>query len=114
MYQQPDLFTGQDLASKGLQIAVDNANNNIDNWSSKAINAAFKYVDILPKDHVFQVEDIREWALQENLVDLPPSNRAWGCVVRPLLTSQKVVKNGIMPVSNKKAHGANANSYKRI
>lgn len=108
---QPNLFTGYDLAMQGLDAAVINADKSNSSWSSKAVDVAFKFIAIHPKGFVFQVEDVREWGLMKGYIEQPPSLRAWGCIVRPMLQSKKVVKLFLAPVSNKQAHAANAMSY---
>lgn len=109
--KQQSLFTGYDLAMQGLNAAVINANKQNDSWSSKAVEVAFKFIAIHPKGFVFQVEDIREWGLMKGYINSPPSLRAWGCIVRPMLQSKQVQKLYLAPVRNKTAHSANAMQY---
>jgi len=111
---QATLFTGSQLAEQGLNRAVEKANRDYDNWSDKAKEVAFKFIRINPKGFVFQIEDIRMWATELQLIEKPNNDRAWGCVAKAMITSKKVERLYSMPVSNPKAHAANAMAYKII
>lgn len=114
MYTQPQLFTGDQLAQIGQDIALANANNKISNWQNDAIKAAKTFCKIHPKGHFFQVEDIRFFAYENKYCSPPPNERAWGFISK-FLTKNKLAEAAFRSkVSNAKAHAAWAMTYRII
>lgn len=63
--------------NEGIEQAVDHADQVSPGWSDRAFEMVKRYPNVLP----FFVQDLREWAHDNGLED-PPSNRAWGGVIK--------------------------------
>jgi len=93
------MITGEHLKNKGMQQAVDNADNQHPTWSAKAYQFLLNYA----KNHrEFMAEDVREAALL--IVPEPPSYRAWGSVFLKAARNNIIKRAGYRSVKNIKAH----------
>lgn len=101
---QLDIFTGKQLAEKGIKQALDNANNKSINWSTKV----YCLLDTYLKTHMkpFLCEDFRKWCAGK--LETPPSKRAYGGIIQKAARNKLIKKLGITQVKNPKAHCANA------
>ena len=113
MNGQTNLFTGQELRDKGIKKAVDHAGVK---WADEAYEFLLHkilYMKLLPEyGRTFMVEDVRRAAI--DVINDPPSNRAWGGVIRRAANAGLIEKVGIRQVTNPKAHCANANVWRVI
>ncbi len=89
---------------KGINKAMDNANNENDMWSAKAYNFLLHYIRNNSKP--FLAEDVRK--LSEGIVPQPPSARAWGGIMVMAKNNNMIESVGYKKVSNPKAHGTPA------
>lgn len=102
---------GQVLKEEGMQQAIDHAEQETPNWSDLALDKVREFVDEYP--HLeFMAEDVREWAHHQGLPD-PPSKLAWGGLMVRASHKGIIIKVRIGQVKNPKAHGANANVWRR-
>ncbi len=101
--------TGEQLKLKGIERAIDNADDKCENWSEKAYNFAKEYIKKVP---YFMTEEIRE--ASKGRLEEPPSNRAWGGIVRRLKKSGLIRHYTYDQVKNPKAHKANASVWETI
>lgn len=97
-------FTGPQLRDAGIALAAESAEAKSPKWNERAYNILLQF---LQTHDTFMAEDLRGYAASINF-ELPPSNRAWGGVIRRAAENKIIVKKGIAPVKNPKAHCANA------
>lgn len=98
--------TGQLLKERGMQIAIDNADFKIKEWSSVAYKFLVEYAKY---NLTFMGEDVR-YASQNNLPE-PPSLRAWGMIISRA-KKQGIIKHiGYSQVKNPSSHKANASIW---
>ena len=109
METQLNLFTGQQLRDKGISQAVDNADNNSENWSGKAYQFLLSYIK---QNREFMAEDVRLASV--GIVDAPPSSRAWGGIIVRAVKAGLIQRVGFRNVSNAKAHCTPASLWGRV
>lgn len=98
---------GQILRDEGIKMSVENADKTIKNWSEKAYDFFINYI----KDkEFFMTEDVR--VASEDLLETPPSNRAWGAVTVRAKKEGLIESAGFSAVKNPKAHSTPATLWK--
>lgn len=101
---QLDIFIdGNKLKEQGIAQALNHADAVCPNWRAKAYNFMLDYMRHHKK---FMVEDVRTAALYT--VPKPPSNRAWGGIVKMAISNGLIKRIGFKAVKNPKAHGTPA------
>lgn len=120
MYQQGDLFeaapppvTGRELRDIGMRIATESAEKKNPGWGDKCFELLKKYLMTTPAP-TFQAESFRIWAHEDQRLEYPHSGRAYGGVITRAAKAGLIVKDGIGPVSNPRAHCANASIWKIV
>ena len=106
---QTDLFNQQlsdQEAKAGIQKAEDSANQSVENWSELAYNFLKIY---LQHNHRFMVEDVRKAC--SGIVPDPPSQRAWGAIIRKAKKNGLISHIGYQNVTNVKAHSTPASVW---
>lgn len=107
--KQLDLFgtppepTGAQLRDDGIERAVSHANEKHEDWSDSAFNFLLMYMRN-HRNEDFMGEEVREAAYGH--VPEPPSNRAWGGIIRRAALAGYIERIGFQPVKNPKAHCA--------
>jgi hypothetical protein len=101
--------TGEELRDQGMKLALDNANEKTENWYDKAYN---RVVEHSKKESEFMVEDVREAA--RGILAEPPSNRAWGLVVRKAKSNNVIKWVRYDKVKNPKAHCTPASVWEAV
>jgi hypothetical protein len=91
--------TGEDLRDKGIQQAMDHANETSEKWSEIAYAFLREY---MVGQSVFMAENVRE--ASRNVVPDPPSNRAWGGVLVRAAKEGLITRMGFRNVKNTRAH----------
>lgn len=95
----------------GMQTAVDHADREQPKWS----DLAYKYLKMYLRDNPvgeFLAEDVRKWVGDE--LPEPPSNRAWGAVIK------RAADNGLIrflkyaPTKNPRAHRTPASVWEKV
>lgn len=71
---------GKILRNEGMQMSLFNANEKVAGWSALAMAFLEQYLVKFPFVE-FQAEDLRKWAYRHGLKN-PPSERAWGSIIR--------------------------------
>jgi len=100
---------GIKLRNKGIQKAINHADEIIPNWSDSAFNYLKKYI----KSHKqFMAEDVR--IASRKFIPEPPSARAWGGVIIRANKLGLIKHIGYKNVSNEKAHRTPASVWKTI
>lgn len=107
--KQLSIDLGKQLKEDGMQRAVDHANAVHSDWSERAYNFLKGYIQ---KNAMFMSEDVRY--ASQGIVPSPPSQRAWGHVIRRAAMEGLISKAGTKQVKNSKAHMANANVWKSL
>jgi hypothetical protein len=101
---------GAELRDEGMKKAETSANEKTENWSERAMLLLRKFTQ---SNKSFMAEDIRLFAI-ENGLPKPPSERAWGAVIKRAAKSGIIKKVGHQAVSNPRAHKAFASVWERI
>ena len=107
MSNQLDIFQGQLNAEEGIKQAIDHADQVCDNWSERA----YKALQIFLKYHSgeFMAEDFRVYA--EKYIPKPPSDRAYGSIIRRAVNAGIIKFVRIDKVKNPNAHCTPANVW---
>ena len=96
---QLDIFTSQNLRDKGIQQAINHADEVQPLWSEQAYNCLLNYIRY---NDEFMTEDVRE--ASKNQLSEPPSARAWGGIIVKAVKCGLIYRKGFKNVSNVKAH----------
>lgn len=111
---QPELnFSAEQLAEAGLSLALESAENNEPGWTDRCLQLFIAWLSHRPRHHQFTIEQFRAYLKEYDLIEDPPSLRAYGVL------SKRGVKYGwiefVDKVSTKgsKAHGANAALWRK-
>lgn len=108
-----DLFdfaqpTAAELATDGMQRAVDHADEVEQGWSDMAYamleQYAFCHFELM-------IEEARAWA-EENGLSAPPTARAWGSIALRASREELLVKTGYRKTKNPLAHSALATVWR--
>jgi hypothetical protein len=110
---QLNLFASRQAKEAGIKRAVDHADAEIPSWSDKAYAFMVSYIQRLPRETTFVVEDVRVTAEAMGL-ERPPSARAYGGIIRKLKHDGLIRHVGYTQVKNVKAHAANASLWQRV
>lgn len=108
---QLDIFEAARRAEEGMQRAIDNANAKNDNWSDTAYAHFLQWLYKLPLHSKFMIEDFREAA---KVLPPPPSNRAFGGLVKRAVNDKLIQHAGHGKTKNVKAHGTPASIWRKI
>lgn len=106
---QTSFFSGEELRDSGMKRVLDNADEQIPQWSHFAYNFLLTYI----KDNKeFMVEEVR--LASEDHIPPPPSARAWGGIIVKAVKSGLVRRSGFRNVKNAKAHCTPASVWEVI
>jgi hypothetical protein len=100
-------FSGEDLRDRGMQQAVDHADEVKGGWSTLALTFVEHYAMNNP---TFSGEKVR--AAAAGIVPEPPHLRAWGGVMMKAAKMGMIRKCGYVQVDNPLAHKATAALWK--
>ncbi|HNU15320.1 MAG TPA: hypothetical protein PKI55_12770 [Chitinophagaceae bacterium] len=109
-----DLNRGKELAAVGLDMAVENAEKKEKGWSTRCWQLFLYWLRRKKHNDEFMIEDFRKYLMDYDLIEDPPSLRAYGFI------SVKAKKAGFIQfvrtekVKNTKAHAANASVWRRV
>lgn len=101
LFDLPPEPTGEQLRDDGIERAVKHANEKDPDWADSAFNFLIQY---MRKNRQFMAEEVRE--ASDGIVAVPPSNRAWGGVIRRAAIAGFIQRLGFQSVKNPKAHCA--------
>ncbi len=104
------IATGEQLRDAGITKAVDHAETLSPGWKEDAYKIILEFISRTDKE--FMVEDIRQYAAEVRKFSAPYSSRAWGGPIRRAKNAGLIESMGLGPVSNSKAHCANATIWK--
>lgn len=118
MYTQGNLLDlideGERRKQTGMDKAVDHANAVVESWFEKTYQASLRFISFHPLCYRFMTEELRSWLLERNLVEAPPSDRAWGAITVRLRRDGYIRSNGFAQVTNPKAHRTPASVWQII
>lgn len=98
----PAELTGQDLASRGAQVAADHADRTTaGQWTAMAMDFFNAWAQAR-QGRPFQGEDVRLAAV--GVVPAPPDARAWGLVLRRAARAGLIHRVGFAPVKDRRSH----------
>jgi hypothetical protein len=112
--QLPSLFdqsTGETLATAGMELARETADKKVKDWSKLCWQLFLVWIRRMPRYHEFMMEDFRNYLYQYDLIERPPSERAFGFISRRASKENWIGHAGIAKVKNKKAHATPANVW---
>lgn len=95
--------SGEDLRDEAIQRALDHADQEAEKWSDHAYEFLLKYMEEHP---TFMTEDVR--LASSGIIPEPPSQRAWGGIVRRASQAGLIMSTRTQSVKNPAAHCANA------
>lgn len=118
MYTQANLLDviaeSERRKEQGMQRAVDHADAVSEEWSTRAFNASLYFILVNPVGFTFLTEDLRNWIYENNMIDPPPSDRAWGSITIKLRKAGYIISNGFSKTTNPKAHRTPATVWQII
>lgn len=95
MYTQTNFLNsieeGERRKDLGIKRAIDHADAVSEDWSERALKAALYFILINPIGFTFLTEDLRNYIYENNLVEPPPSDRAWGAITLKLRKSGYII-----------------------
>ena len=97
---------GEELARTGLELAVETANAEHQNWSDRCWQLFRVWLNSKPRYHEFMIEDFREYLYSYDLIEKPQSDRAFGFIAKRALKQDLIFSVGMRRVKNEKAHSA--------
>jgi hypothetical protein len=109
-----DALLSRQAAADGMQRAIDNAAAVHEGWPEKAYAFLENYLLDKPSGWWFMTEDVRRKAEMAGSVPAPPSLRAWGPIIMRASRNKLIKANGTRPVTNIKAHCANATVWVKV
>jgi hypothetical protein len=118
MPQQLTIFNAASanrLAVVGMNMAVDHADQVREKWRHDCWKLFWQWLNKKPRYFEFQVEDFREYLQDYDLLEMPPSNRAFAFLVEKAKERSLIQYSGRdEKTRNKKAHGAKAAVWVKI
>lgn len=106
-----DIIEGKKLAETGLQLAVETANAEHDNWSERCWQLFYQWLNKKPRYFEFMIEDFRKYIEDFDLLEIPKSNRAFGFLSVKAIRNDLICFSRMAKVKNKKAHATPANVW---
>lgn len=110
MSLQLDILTAIEERDRGIQQAVDHADQVNDNWSGQAYAVLQVFLKEYPGE--FMAEDFRSYCAMIDFA-LPPHARAFGGVIARAAKAGLIKHVRIDKVKNVKAHRANAAVWRK-
>ena len=110
-----DQAAGEILAEVGMQLAVETADRKVKDWSRRCWQLFLLYLRRnVKRGSDFMIEDFRRHVTQMDLLEEPPSNRAFGFLAKRGLKEGWIEFSRVAKVKNKKAHATPANVWRKL
>lgn len=106
-YQQ-ELFSSEKKRNDGMVRSECHAEIKSPGWSDRAYRMLLLYIRKIQTP--FMTEEVRHFAKQKGLED-PPSQRAWGSVIRRAVKNRVIISVGYGRTLNPNAHRTPANIW---
>ena len=108
MTLQLNMFESKEAAKTGINLAIDKAEKQIDNFSDKILELLRQY----NPEGLFECSDFREYCSDH--IDLSKINgRAFGSIMRKAMKQNIIQFTHVGKTKNVKAHGTNCNYYRK-
>jgi hypothetical protein len=107
--KQGEIDFRKEITDSAIKAAEIHANVVHDGWSERAYDFLKGYAEINP---VFMAEDVRN--ASKGVVPSPPTERAWGAIIRKASVASMITHAGYRQVKNVRAHHANASVWKSL
>lgn len=105
---------GERLRDRGMQRAVDHADKETPQWSVKAYNLFLTWLkEGRPRKH-FKGEDFRIYCELGELIEKPPSDRAYGSIMIRAAKAGLIKKIGHATTVNPKAHRCFCSLWEKV
>lgn len=111
IFDQP--ADGARLAEVGLELAVETADKASVKWSERCWMLFYQWLNKKPRYFEFMIEDFREYLDKYDLLETPPSKRAFGFISKRAIKRELIVHAGIARVKNPGAHATPANVWRK-
>lgn len=105
-----DVIQARTERDAGINRATDHAEAINPGWNEMAYNLLKRFLSV--HHGPFMAEELRSYAAQIDF-PLPPHARAWGGIMARAAKSGIIERVGLGPVSNVKAHCANATIWRK-
>lgn len=109
----PSLFesSGETLAIAGMTVAKENADRVVVGWSDRCWQLFYHWLNRKPRYFEFMIEDFRKYLKDYDLLEDPPSLRAFGFLSKRALKREIIGHAGTGKVKNIKAHSTPVNVW---
>jgi hypothetical protein len=106
-----DQKAGESLSVTGMELAVETANAEHSDWSTRCWQLFRHWLQRKPRFTEFMIEDFRKHVYEMDLLERPMSDRAFGFLSKRAVKEGLIMFAGIKRVKNKKAHATPANAW---
>lgn len=108
----PYLFeTGESLAVAGMELAKESADKKVKKWSDDCWKLFLLWLKMQPVRTEFLLEQFREFVKDNDLLEDPPSLRAYGFLSKRASKEGRIEFAGMGKVRNKTAHACYASKW---
>lgn len=114
MNTQLTILSGEQLATQGLQNAVNKADHDYTNWSERCWQWFIKWLSKKPTGHHFLIEDYRRDVLAWNKIEKPNSDRAFGFISKRAVKMNLITSAGTAKTKSKGSHSTPANVWRKL
>ena len=105
---------GETLATAGMELAKETADKKVKDWSKLCWQLFLVWLRRRQRYHEFMIEDFRLYLYKYDLIEKPPSERAFGFISKRALKYGWIEHSGrTAKVKNKLAHATPANVWRK-
>lgn len=108
-----DMVAGKKLGEVGLSLALETAEKKEKGWQKRTWQLFLWWLRYKKRGHEFMIEEFRGDMYAKDLIEKPPSERAYGFLSKWAVKGSWIEFAGNKKVSNTKAHGAFANVWRK-
>ncbi len=109
-----DAPRGRELANIGLDLALETANAEHPEWKERCWRLFWHWLNQKKRPFRFLVEDFRQYVYQNDLLEKPRSERAFGFLSKRAVKEGLILYDGPAKVKNVKAHSANCSAWIKL
>lgn len=111
-FEQMTFEDGKNYRDRGIQKAIDHANENSLAWSHRAFIMLERFLMINGPTFEFMGENIRIYA-EQNGLEKPPTNNAWGGIIRKAAHQNLIECVGFREAKTVSSHASARRVWKR-
>lgn len=102
---QGQLFSGDQLATAGMEIAKDHANSVSPGWSDRVWNQFKEWLKCSPENFEFMMEDYTDWLYKNEPLLIPNKGQAFGFLSVKAKNVGLIEFAGLSKTKNPISHG---------